>query len=618
MTDASNLLTVPQPLAEYQLYFPTGNEYVSLPTVRPDGRIESVNVLSMEARGLLEFSGNPFIAPSIGVEGKPLDVKATSSLTGIPLSFAGSCNGVSGRLLIFAPPGRRGFVVLFEATNAASEPREVTFEVVLRWDEFSRTIFSRRVTGGHRHFAWDAWTRSLVIEMTSPVGGAALAVASTELLDEQSLDANGCRARLGKVYRLLPGETQTLVFYVAVAQERDGARTTTMDLRRHGWQRLLEESDKWAAAHRPAGLPDDELGQLAARNLWFNQLFATGRTIDTDELALVTSRSPLYYVSAAFWARDALLWSLPGLTLTDDKLAREALVTAFARHFGERSAGVHAHYINGVVLYPGFELDQLAAFLVALEMYIQTTDDLRVLREPAVMRGLDLFPSLLAPHKHPHTDLYATFLLSTDDPTPMPYVTYDNVLVWKALTFLAELEAGQGHMVASSTLTLRAGDVREAIMEHCVVDGPTGKQFAGAVDLDGHHILFDEPPGSVALLPHYGFCSRDDVIYRNTCRWIDSTDNPHLGPVGRFQTASCVHAPYSWTLSLANMLLSASSTRPERAARAVRALRAAPLDGGLACESFDAETGEPKTGRHFASCAGFLGYALHFWLKAQR
>jgi hypothetical protein len=66
------------------------------------------------------------------------------------------------------------------------------------------------------------------------------------------------------------------------------------------------------------------------------------------------------------------------------------------------------------------------------------------------------------------------------------------------------------------------------------------------------------------------------------------------------------------------MLLSASSTRGERAARAVRTLRAVPLDGGLACESFDAETGEPKTGRHFASCAGFLGFALHFWLKAQR
>jgi meiotically up-regulated gene 157 (Mug157) protein len=151
-------------------------------------------------------------------------------------------------------------------------------------------------------------------------------------------------------------------------------------------------------------------------------------------------------------------------------------------------------------------------------------------------------------------------------------------------------------------------------MKHCVVDGPAGKQLAGTVDLEGHHVLLDEPPGSLALLPHYGLCSASDTVYLNTLRWIDSTDNPHLGPVGRFQTASCVHAQYSWVLSLANMLLSASGARGERVAEI---LRAAPLDGGLACETFDAETGIPKTGRHFATCAGFLGYAIHEWLKNQ-
>jgi hypothetical protein len=358
-------------------------------------------------------------------------------------------------------------------------------------------------------------------------------------------------------------------------------------------------------------LPGDDVGEIAARNLLFNQFFATGRTIDTDELVLVTSRSPLYYVSGAFWARDALLWSLPGLLLTDIQLARETLITAFVRHFDKRSAGIHAHYINGVVLYPGFELDQLAAFLVALEHYVQTTDDLGILREPTVARGLDLFPSVLSPHKHPQVDLYTTFLLSTDDPAPMPYVTYDNALIWKALTFLSELGAGQGHTLSSAALAVLAGDVREAIMEHCVVDGPMGRQFAGAVDLNGHHVLLDEPPGSLALLPHYGFCPLDDAIYRTTLRWIGSTENPHLGPAGRFQTASCVHAPHSWTLSLANMLLSGQGEQ------AAEILRAAPLDGGLACESFDAATGLPKTGRHFAACAGFLGYALHSWLKSQ-
>ena len=46
-------------------------------------------------------------------------------------------------------------------------------------------------------------------------------------------------------------------------------------------------------------------------------------------------------------------------------------------------------------------------------------------------------------------------------------------------------------------------------------------------------------------------------------------------------------------------------------------LRAIPLDGGLACETFDPETRLPMTGRHFATCAGFLGYAIQEWLKEQ-
>jgi hypothetical protein len=613
----SNLLTVPPPLTEDEPYWPIANEYVALPTVRPNGWIDSVNVLSMEARGLLEFASDPLILPSLSVDGqsptRPVarSTPACSASGMIARPELEMCHGVIERKLIFAPPGQRGFVVLLEATNGASEPHEVTFGLLLRLDKFNRAIFSRREMDGQRHLDWDRWTRSLVVEMTSPVGSAALAVAITELLGDQGFDVDAGRAGWSQVIRLSPGETQSFAFYFGVAQERDGARTTTMDLRRQGWQRLLADSEEWVETHRPAGLPHDALGELAARNLLFNQCFATGRTIDTDELVLVTSRSPLYYVSAAFWARDALLWSFPGLTLTDVSLAREALITAFARHFNGRNAGVHAHYINGVVLYPGFELDQLAAFVIALERYTTATNDWGILHELDVARGLDAFPARLAARQHSSIDLYSTFLLSTDDPTPAPYVTYDNVLVWRALTFLAQLKARQAQAGASAKLARLAAHLHEAIWKQCVVDGSTGKQFAGAVDLQGRSVLLDEPPGSLALLPHYGFCSADETAFLNTLQWIDSPDNPHLGPAGRFQTASCSHAPYSWTLSLANMLLSG------RGDRAAEILRSAPLDGGLACETFDVETGLPKTGRHFATCAGFLGYALYTGLKAE-
>ena len=66
-------------------------------------------------------------------------------------------------------------------------------------------------------------------------------------------------------------------------------------------------------------------------NLFFSFFFASGRTLDTEEMCLMTSRSPRYYVSAAYWARDSLLWSFPAIVLTDAAYAREILMHVFTR-----------------------------------------------------------------------------------------------------------------------------------------------------------------------------------------------------------------------------------------------------------------------------------------------
>jgi uncharacterized protein len=42
-----------------------------------------------------------------------------------------------------------------------------------------------------------------------------------------------------------------------------------------------------------------------------------------------------------------------------------------------------------------------------------------------------------------------------------------------------------------------------------------------------------------------------------------------------------------------------------------------PLDGGVACESIDQHTGIARTGQHFATCDGFLAYAIH-WAYGKR
>ena len=56
------------------------------------------------------------------------------------------------------------------------------------------------------------------------------------------------------------------------------------------------------------------------------------------------------------------------------------------------------------------------------------------------------------------------------------------------------------------------------ILEHCVVQGPNGPYYAWSTDLEGHTDVYDEPPGSLLLLPYLGFCALDDPAYQNTSR----------------------------------------------------------------------------------------------------
>ena len=100
---------------------------------------------------------------------------------------------------------------------------------------------------------------------------------------------------------------------------------------------------------------------------------------------MVTSRSPHYYVCAAFWSRDAYCWTFPALLLADVERARQVLVASLAAA-GPRVAE-HALYLNGTPLYPGFELDQAAAPVLAIWRYVQVTEDRGVLAEPAGRAG---------------------------------------------------------------------------------------------------------------------------------------------------------------------------------------------------------------------------------------
>lgn len=640
-----------------------------------DGAIMSVNALLASARGLLEFTGRlsegqeqarPLLQPELNLAGQRVQLAGTLEADliedWIP-RFRGHFQGLFFSITYFAPPGYRGFVAELEIENRGQEQKDCQLGLSGRVGRSFLTIFHRRSLEGSRVVRFYPWTKSLVIEaMTGfpvlamaikgwPEGAAltwweeeglpnetpgeiAFAPGSGENeVDEKSrprktrplgptagsdLPPSPLRAdnlsprllgfRLTHTVRLNAGEKRTFAFFMTLGTEADGAATAGIDLARRGLAGLWQETLAKLRTQRRL-IPDPQLSRRFHQNLFFNFFFTRGRTLDTDQLVLVTSRSPRYYVSAAHWSRDSLLWSFPALLLADPQTAREALLAAFALY--TRNAGVHALYIDGGVLYPGFELDELAAFFIALERYVLTTGDRSILEEEEVRRGRKTILEKMAAQRHPELALYRTFLLPSDDPAQYPFVTYDNALLWVSLRFLAQWYRWDGDEVRAKELEVEAAALKDNLYRYGVVSGPVGPMFAWAFQPGGEYVLYDEPPGSLVLLAYYGFCSPEDPIYGNTVSWIKGPDNPYWIGEGFFATPACPHVPHPWVLALANELLAGK----ERLT-ALKQVALARLDNGYACETIDRHSGQMRTGAAFATCAGWLATAV--WEALER
>ncbi|EEG78825.1 glycoside hydrolase family 125 protein [Dethiobacter alkaliphilus] len=608
-----DILTVPQEADSYRTLFMHGNEYISFPDINPkDGAVNNATVLHMGSLGLLELAGGddkPLLKPYFKLDGRDVSLKLAWSYRKHWLpSFTATVGSLTVRGSIFAPPGHSGAVFLLRVKNNHRRPVMTEAGFSVNFGRIIHHIFrARQITAGIR-CEFDRWTNSFLLNVGDglPLVSLALGLDLAEPWWSRPATGGACRADAGKAAKLMPGEELVVPLYIAVNIEGSGAGTTVVDLRRHGWQALLAQTEKWLAERN---LPMKQLGSAANRNLFFNYFFALGRAIDTDDWVPVTSRSPRYYVSAAFWSRDTLLWSFPGLLLCEPEGAKQVLLACYRRHL-ER-AGEHAHYINGVLLYPGFELDQLSSYVLALKLYLQETGDRSILEEECIRRGLTVVAAKLSGCRDETTGLYETFLDPSDDPVKYPYLVYDNALAQRALEFLGALQK-QGWQF-SYDMNEAAKLLREAIFRYGVVEGPYGPMFAWAVDGTGRFQLYDNPPGSLQLLPHYGFCEKEEPVWQNTVRWIHSSHNPYYREKGYITGAASRHAANPWPLAAANDLLGQNLDQGRFFKRAV-------MDSGFCCETVSPSSGRASTGHAFASSAGFIASALWhvFGQKAEK
>jgi uncharacterized protein len=628
------ILTVPAELDSVPQVVPTGNAWVTLPDIdTATGDVPSLTVLHDAAGGLIELRGAPLCASAVVVDGQPVpdDAWELELVAGLLPRWHASVHGCTVTTTVACPPDHHGSVHQVSVANHGDRPVDVEVAFSGRLDEASLHVFSARTIEGPHRWRFDPWSRALVWEISTGLPVVALAVRADDgaapqldlprrTNDEEATeigahpaDTRGGSDNAGgsglevawsqrRAARLDPGGSTALTLYLGVAREADGATLATVDLARHGAEPLITRTRDWFDARRgPTLAGRADLQAVRDRNRLFCLTFAAGSTIDTEELVLVTSRSPRYYVSGAHWSRDSLLWAFPAVLAVDLALAAAWLRSAFTRY--ARNPGEHALYLDGGVLYPGFELDEVCAFLLALDRYLAIAHDDDLLGEPAVRDGLARVDAALDAARDDTTGLYRTFLLSTDDPAPRPFVTYSNALTVAALRARARILHRLGDEATGRVAEREADALRRTLLDHAVVDGSFGPMLCGATDGRGDTVLFDEPPGSLELLAHYGVLPAEDAVLRATMAWIRSAENPHGPGDGPYATPTCAHARHPWLLSVGNALLAGED-------RWLDDLPRLPLDNGFACESFDAQTGEPRTGVGFATCAGWLAHAI--------
>ena len=590
-----------------ELYFPTGNEYVSIPTLREEtAAIESFSCLHMGAKGLVEFRGDgsaPVMAPFVrsGGASLPLTDMVWQRLEYWVPEFTARAGDLNVRGTILAPVGERGFIYRLSVENASGAPVDAAYGLEGTWASAWLCVNEDKEILGTKRVTDSLWNSGPVFEFFCALPFLAFApMCDLDTVSSHSERGGAVDYALERRVTLAPGESEAACFYWGLGYEEVAAATSAKEMLRQGWSRELEATLGYLRS-RSWHTDDAQLRTLYNTNLFFCIFYSTGLTIDTEELVLVTSRSPRYYVSAAYWDRDSLFWSFPGILDADAALAREMLLYAFGRQ--GRNIGTHSRFIDGTVLEPGFELDELVAPVIALERYVKATGDESVLAIPDVAAGVERILHTLNSMRHDSEWLYETFLMPTDDMHTYPYLSYDNVLVWRALRALARL-----YPERCGALAQEAEAVREAVYRFCTDEGEFGRYFVWSTDLAGHSDVYDEPPGSLLLLPYLGFCAADDPIWLNTARMIRSPDYAYSFADCEFADIGCAHAPHPWLPSVANSLLSGES------GRALDILRRAELDNGIVCESIDEHTGECATGEHFATAAGFVCHALRYAL----
>jgi len=594
----------------------TGNEWIALPEIRAsDGALVSFNALFMRERGLLQpngEAGRPVLEPYVQVGGKKhtLDALSWSLLEYWIPQARQERDGLTVTLTYCAPPGHRAAFLRLTVDNHRAEAVSATLGLRSSFGSLARVTYVPVLLRGERLLAPTPWVDP----------GEVYSYVTYDTRFAWAIVHPGSKATLGmppvvvapqadaaRTVVLQPGESAESLFVLSVGLEEfsaaHSARALREELERAGSDAVIARAAAWCRA-RTRTTGRDDLDALMNRNLLFTTLYAWGRTLDTEQLVGVTSRSPRYYVSAAYWDRDAMLWSFPGILDSDPQFARQVL--EYALGIQSRNAGTHSRFIDGVVLEDGFQLDEAVAPIVALASYVRATNDGRFVER--YRDAVDALRDRLLGRFDPATGMYSSLQDSQDEFQKLPFLTYDNALAWRALRDLGELYERLREVGPAREMRERATALHAAILRYAVVSGVPGASgpILGSATDGEQHVTTDIPPGSLLKLPSLGFLAEDDPLFSRTFEWLHSGHYKYSYSDRRYGLPGSYRLPFTTSWTIADELVLKRSHD-----RAAEVLLASPWDAGIIAEGIDPDTALPdRAGRAFATAAGYVAHAI--------
>jgi len=595
----NKIITRPEEIVKNERVLYAGNHYLSVPIIDcQNGAIKNINVVSLSNKALVELKGKPnLFTPYFYQEGKKIEIEKIDAskeqyyLPRLDFFLKGGIR-VTGR--IFTDLKEKGFIYSFES----SEEIEISlfFDLkdvcLLRFD--SHKIDTKKI------IKRDKWLGNPVANIF--FSGVSLALAFGGDKDFEVDEFKGKQTLNLKI-----SCQNKNCFYIAVNYDPDGASATLIHLRRKGHSGIYNEFLNWLKEKTIPYPKDPALEARLNENLFFNYFYSIAKDMESDKYLALTSRSPRYYVSGAFWERDCFLWSLPAVKLVCPQLYQHLAREMILMH--SKNPGDHAHYIDGTVLYPGFELDEAASYFILLDNLEDHFFD------EAVIRALEEVFERIEREYNPRTGLYKTFLLPSDDPAEYPFVTIDNVILWRGLQNLRKILFKKGKIKKAQLINQKIENIHKGIHKYLVKEIEGKKIFLWSTDGKGNFRLYNDPPGSLGTLCFYRFVDKDDPIFKNTIDYYYSSCYPYYFENARINELACDHHPHTPS----GLGLCGSILNPLLSNVALKWLKNANMDYGLLAESFDKDSGEAKTGVGFASGCGYLAYSLyHVLIKEGR